>query len=74
MTLRPDTSLRVMTKNSSFFRFIAVSLAIAHTFGVSYRFYNDRKTRYMFESNDQKFVVFALYYRFHELLPTVWWF
>src|SRR3954467_10835901 len=30
-----------------------------------------RKTRYMFESYDQKLIVFAFYGRFHELLPTV---
>src|SRR3954465_4097219 len=30
-----------------------------------------RKTRYMFESYDQKLIVFAFYGRFNELLPTV---
>src|SRR3954462_15937527 len=30
-----------------------------------------RKTRYMFESYDQKLVVFVFYGRFHELLPIV---
>src|SRR3954467_8087578 len=30
-----------------------------------------RKTRYMFESYDQKLIVFAFYGRFHELLATV---
>src|SRR4051812_18239631 len=29
------------------------------------------KTRYMFESYDQKLIVFAFYGRFHELLPPI---
>jgi len=33
--------------------------------------YNDRKTQYMFDSYDQKLVVFAFYHCFHELLPSI---
>src|SRR3954470_5091881 len=31
-----------------------------------------RKTRYMFESYDQKLIVFAFYGHFHELLPMIY--
>ena len=33
--------------------------------------YNDLKTQYIFESYDQKLVVFVFYGHFHELLPKV---
>ena len=33
--------------------------------------YNDLETLYMFESYDQKLLVFAFYGRFHELLHTI---
>src|SRR5215216_1863656 len=69
--LTPDTCLRVMTKNSSFSRFTAVFMSYWTLFWHSRWIYNDPKTRYMFESYDQKLVVFAFYDRFHELLDTV---
>src|SRR3954465_1060681 len=39
-------------------------------FWCSMGIYNDPKTRYMFESYDQKLVVFAFYVPFRELLHT----
>ena len=35
--------------------------------------YNDLKTRYMFESYDQKLVVFLFFGHFHELFPHSFW-
>src|SRR3954471_2586094 len=69
--VRPDTCLGVRTKNSSFSRFMAVFMSYIPHFLGSRAICMPRKTRYMFESYDQKLIVFAFYGRFHELLPTV---
>src|SRR3954464_10108771 len=53
-----------MTKKSSFSCFIVVFLCYCSHFGGS-------TALYMFESYDQKLVVFAFYGRFHDLFPTV---
>src|SRR3954465_2786957 len=68
---RPDTCLRVMTKNSSFSRFMAVFKSYCPQFWGSKAICMARQTRYMFESYDQKLIIFAFYGRFHELLATV---
>ena len=62
MTIKPDTCLSVMTKNSLFSCFMAVFMSYCQEFCGS-------KMIYMFESHDQAIVVFAYYGRFHELLP-----
>src|SRR4051812_39110651 len=70
--LRPDTCLRVMTKNSSIFTLYGHFDSYCTLFWCSMGIYNDPKTQYMFQSYVQKLVVFAFYGRFHELLHTVW--
>ena len=69
--LRPDTCLRDMTKTLSFSHFTTVFMSYWTLFWHSRGIYNDPKTQYMFESYDQKLVVFTFYGRFHELLNTV---
>src|SRR3954463_11077358 len=69
--VRPDTCLGVRTKNSLFSCFMAVFMSYFPHFLGSGAICMPRKTRYMFEIYDQKLVSFALYGRFHELLPTV---
>jgi hypothetical protein len=69
--VRPGTCLRVMTKNTLFFRFTAVFMSYCPQFWGSRGIYNDRRARYMFQSYDQKLVVFVFYGCFHELLPIV---
>src|SRR3954465_6421596 len=61
-----------MTRKSSFLRFIAVFMSYCPQFWGYQAIYNDLKTQYMFESYEQKLVVFVFYGHFHELLPTVW--
>ena len=51
-------------QNMSFSCFLAV-------FGFQGDLQRDLKTRYVFESYDQKLIVFVVYVRFHELLPTI---
>src|SRR3954466_803738 len=50
---------------------MAIFMSYCPQFEVSRAFYSNLKTRYMFESYDQKLVVFVFYDHFHELLPTV---
>jgi hypothetical protein len=57
MTL--DTRLRGMTKNSSFLRFRAVFMSYCPQFRGSRLIYKVHDTRYMFERNDKKLVIFA---------------
>ena len=64
--VRPDTCLRVLTKNSSISCIMAVFMSYCPQFWGSRVIYNDPKTRYMFESSDQKLVVF------HVLWPFSW--
>jgi hypothetical protein len=70
-TVRLDTCLRFKSKNSSFSRFMAILLSYWPHFWGTRVIYDDRRTGYMFQSYDQKLVVFAFYDRFHEILPTV---
>ena len=49
---------------------MAVFMIYCPLFWGSSEIYNDIKTRYMFDSYDQKLVVFVFYVHFHELLPT----
>src|SRR4051812_27620577 len=58
MTVRPDTCLRVLTKNSSFSRFTTVFMSYCPRFCRSRETNNDRKARYMFQSYEQKLIVF----------------
>ena len=58
-TLWPDTCWRDMTRNSSFSLFLAVFMSYCPQFWGSRAIYNNLKTRYMFESYDQKLVVFV---------------
>ena len=68
--VRLDTCLRVM-KKTSFSRFIAVFMRnfpeVWEYRGVCMA----DKTQYMFESNDQKDILFVFYGRFHGLFPVV---
>src|SRR3954467_8370390 len=70
--VRPNTCRRVKTKNLFFAFYFRFSYypQLWH----STEIYNDRKTQHMFESYDQKLIVFAFYSHFHELLPIVWGF
>src|SRR3954462_12797889 len=72
--VRPNTCLRVMTKNSLFSRFMAVFMSYCPQFWGSKAICKARKTRYMFESYDKKLTVFAFYGRFQEILPTFYGF
>src|SRR3954465_15661975 len=67
LLLRLDTCLGVRTKNSSFSRFVAVSMSYFPHFLGSRAICMPRKTRYVFEIYGQKLVRFVLYGRFHEL-------
>src|SRR3954467_3913604 len=71
-TLRRDTCLRVMTKNSFFSCFMVIFMSYCPRFLGSRRICIPRKNRYMFDRYDQKLFVFAFYGRFHEILPIVW--
>ena len=62
---------KTTTKNSLFSRFIAVFMSYCPQFWGTAAIYNDRKTQYMFDSYDQKLVVFAFYHCFHELFPSI---
>src|SRR3954467_7358543 len=68
--VRTLTCLRDMTRNSSFSRFMAVFMIYCPLFWGYREIYNDIRTRYMFDSYDQKLVIFVFYVHFHELLPT----
>ena len=74
MTLRHDTSWRDLTQNLQFSRFMAVFMSYCPQFDGSRAIYNNLMTRYMFESYDQKLIVFVFYVHFHELLPTLFGF
>ena len=60
-----------MTKHSLFSCFLDVFMSYCLEFWGSRAIYNDYKTYYIFESYDQKLIVFALCGCFHELLPIV---
>ena len=60
-----------MTKNCLFLRFTIVFMRYCPRFWGSKAIYDNRNTRYMFESYDQKLFVFAFYDHFHELLRIV---
>src|SRR5215216_4406803 len=68
-TVRLDTCWREMTQNSQSSHFMAVFMSSCPLFYGSKAIYIILKTRYMFESYDQKLVVFVFYGRFHELCP-----
>ena len=70
-SVRHDTCLRVMTKNSSFSRFIAAFMSYCPRFWSSRSICMAHKTWYMFEWHGQKIIVFVLCGCFHELLQTV---
>ena len=53
---------------------MAVFMSYCPQFYGSRAIYSNLKKRYMFESYDQKLVVFVFYGHFHELLPTVFGF
>src|SRR5215216_7125648 len=72
--VRSLTCLRDMTRNSSFSRFMAVFMIYCPLFWGSSEIYKDIKTRYMFDSYDQKLVVFVFYVHFDEVFPTVFGF
>ena len=63
-----------MTINMSFSCFLAVFMSYRPQFWDSRAIYGDLKTRYMFESYDQKLFFFVFSGRFHDLLPTVFGF
>ena len=63
-TIRPLTCLRILTKNSSISRIMAVFMTNCPQFWGSRGIYNDHKTRYMFERYDQKPILFALLWLF----------
>ena len=58
-TLRNDTCLRVMTKNSSFSCFMVIFMSYCPQFLGSSWICMPRKKRYMFERYDEKLVVFT---------------
>jgi hypothetical protein len=70
-TVIDNTCLTVTNKNSFFSCFMDIFIIYCARFWGTRAIYDDRKIRYMFESYDQKLVVFAFYHHFHELLPTV---
>src|SRR4051812_9096006 len=57
--IRTLTCLRDITRKSSFSRFIAVFMSYCPQLWGYRAIYNDLKTQYMFESYEQKFVVFV---------------
>src|SRR3954471_18102753 len=61
--------LRVMNKNSSFSRYMAVFMSYCPQFWGSRAIYNDLNIRYMFGSYDQKHVVFVLMSIFMSYCP-----
>src|SRR3954468_4707410 len=61
-----------MTKNSSFSCFIVVLMSYCPHFWCYRMICMARKTRYIFKTYEQKLIVFASYYRFHELCPQIW--
>ena len=70
MTVNP-IHVWCLIKNSSFSCFMAFFMSYWPHFWGSRGIRMAHKTRYMFESYDQKLVVFAFYGRFHELLPII---
>src|SRR3954470_19535485 len=66
-TLRPDTCLTVMPKNSSFSCFMVIFMSYCPQFLGFSRICMSRKNPDMFESYDQKLAVLLFYGRFHEL-------
>jgi hypothetical protein len=70
MTL--STYLRGMTKSSSFLCFTAVFVSYCPLFWGSGMIYKVHDAQYIFEMHDKKFIIFAFYGRFCELLPIVW--
>ena len=56
--VRPNTCLTILTKKLSISHIMAVFMSYCPQFWGSRVIYNDPKTRYMFESYDQKLVVF----------------
>ena len=63
-TIRPDTCLTILTKKLSISHIMAVLMSYCPQFWGSTVIYNDPKTRYMFESYDQKLVVFHVLWPF----------
>ena len=53
-----------------FLCFMAIFMSYSSLFWGSLVIYNDRRARYMFESDDQKHDFFVSYGRFHGLFPT----
>ena len=74
MIVRRDICLRDTTKHLSVWHFMVVFMSYFPHFWGPRAIYNDVKSRYIFESYDQKLVVFALFGCFYELLPMVLWF
>src|SRR3954467_14359202 len=60
-----------MTKNLKFPRFMVVFMSYYPQFYGSKVTYINFKTRYIFDSNEQKLASFVFYDCFHELLPTL---
>ena len=69
--VRTFTCWRDMTRNSSFSHFLAVFMSYCPQFWGYKAIYNDLKTRYMFESYDQKLVVFVFMAIFMRLARPV---
>src|SRR4051812_22625799 len=61
-----------MTKKSSFSCFMPFFMSYCPHFWCYRRICMARKTRYMFETYEQKLIVFASYFHFHELCPQIW--
>src|SRR4051812_38836032 len=61
-----------MTKKSSFSCFMPFFMSYCPHFWCYRRICMARKTRYMFETYEQKLIVFASYFRFHELCSQIW--
>jgi hypothetical protein len=57
-------------QNLVFLCFMAIFMSYSPQFWGSLVIYNDRRARYMFESDDQKLDFFVSYGRFHGLFPT----
>src|SRR5215216_7559677 len=68
-TVRSDTFSRDITKNFSFSCFLAVFMSYCPHFWGSMASFMAHKAGYMFESYEQKLIVFVFSCRFHELLP-----
>jgi hypothetical protein len=70
MTL--STYLRGMTKSLTFLCFTAVFVSYCPLFCGSGLIYKVHDAQYIFEMHDKKFIIFAFYGRFCDLLPIVW--